>query len=211
VFAARGQRSREMWRILTWSAATQTGTVAGPHLGPLRFDGRLTSVRDFVPGEEVDVALEGNGAAMRVCSLSPLRARQPPGTEHAAFVELNPRKLYDFSVHSLESGALTIVGSDDLTYSHSVEVIFSEMTFLSLPVWFSQALFRLASQDEVAALRGQTDIDGSTFCIVTNHGKGPDGPKYFVIASSVECRRGTVFHDRREHLKPGERIAPWVK
>jgi len=200
-----------MWKVLTWSVATQSGTIAGPHLGPLPFDQTTTSVRDFVPGEEVAVELEGTGPSLRVRSLSPLHARQPPGTESTAFLELNAREFWDFSVPSLEVDVLTIIGGNDLSYSHAVEIVFSEVTFISLPTYFSHALFRLASREEVSALRDRNEIEGTVFCIVAEHGNGSDGPKHFVAASRVECRFGTVFHYRRENLQPGERIAPWVK
>ncbi len=194
-----------MWKIRSWSDVERRGTVQGPHLGPYEFGASETAVFDYRIGEEVDVALDQSAAGNCVTRVSPRAARQPPSTHAAIFDEINALGCWDFQVHAYVDGVLTILASTDFCYYHLAEIRFHGVSFVSIATGFSHAIFRLASADEIDALRRATDVEGQTFCIVTEHGAGPDGPKHFVVAERVECKVETVSYRKRAESEGGAR------
>jgi len=197
-----------MWKISAWDDESKTGTVQGPHPGPLPFaDGG-----PYTLGEEVAVTLGRDEHGHRqVVRVEPLSARQPNGTARAVFDAVNDLHLWDWRVESFERGRLTILGSTDFAYYHNAEVVFHEVEFMSCSTSFSHALFRGASDEERERLIENAEWEGQLFTIVSDHGNGSDGLSYFVCAQRAECLLGKIYYYRRENLQPSERIAPWVK
>jgi hypothetical protein len=105
---------------------------------------------------------------------------------------LNEVQYWDFQVARSENGTLLILGSNDFTYSHHVEIEFEGVTSHNLPDRFSHAEFLLGSHEETV----HVESEGSWFQ---------------VHATSLSLRFGTVYYYDRQDLKPGERLAPWVK
>jgi hypothetical protein len=173
------------WRIDSWSSADRCGLVKGRHLGPFPFGEAETKVYDYAVGEEVIVELvEESRGRWRVTKVIPKLARQPEGT-HLPDLE-KAIGLPDFGIRSYDgrTRVLEIVGGMDLDYPR-VEIRFHEVELISCPTRFSDPLFRLASSDERRVFEG---LEGKVFCIVTEHGDGPDGPRHFVVAARAECR-----------------------
>jgi hypothetical protein len=185
-----------MWRVEAWDPATRTGRIKGPHL-ELAVSGAELDVEDLVVGEEVAVELDPQAKELRVLRAWPLNARQPKHTERAEFTALNSTRPWDFEV-TAKAGTLTIIAGNDLSYSHQFEVVFDDVSWYSGALSFSHALFRAASEEEAQRLPREVHPAGLVFCIVTEHGNGPDGAKYFVVASRAEVRCGTVYHYAHE-------------
>jgi hypothetical protein len=47
-------------------------------------------------------------------------------------------------------------------------------------------LVRLASAQECAERRLSVPPGSTAYCIVTNHGNGPDGPRVFIVADAID-------------------------
>jgi hypothetical protein len=54
---------------------------------------------------------------------------------------------------------------------------------------FCDALFRLASADEIRTHSLSIPSGARAFCIVTSHGQGRDGSPIFIVASSARIVR----------------------
>jgi hypothetical protein len=127
----------------------------------------------------------------------------------------------DFRIQSYDlADDLLIAGSFDFCYYHEIEVIFHEVSYISLPASFGEPHFRRASPVEVIEVGKQMgqqvsnlvawDTEEVVFCIEATTDYTLNRLPFFVVARSVSWREGRVFYYEREHLKEGERIAPWV-
>ncbi|WP_417397369.1 hypothetical protein [Gimesia chilikensis] len=119
----------------------------------------------------------------------------------------------DFRIESYTGSNLLITGSFDFAYYHEVEVEFREVLYLSLPVLFWNPHFRLASVDEIKAVRKFIAVGDrhTVFCIEAESDVSFEKIPFYVVAESVRLREGTVYYYEREHLEENERIADWVK
>jgi hypothetical protein len=105
----------------------------------------------------------------------------------------------NYHVQSFDGSRLLLVGSFDLCYYHDVELTFSGVESIRLPVYFTAEGFRDA---------GPGGEDGTCRRFEVAAGGGP----FEVVAESVAVELVKVYYyDRGEALKPGERIAEWVK
>ena len=110
---------------------------------------------------------------------------------------INELALWDFEVDHLENGTLLILGSNDFTYYHHLEIEFCSVTFHDLPSRFSHAQFRL----------GKDSDDQATVWVRAESWDAAGENDYEVRASGIAVRIGTVYYYDRDNLKPGERIA----
>lgn len=119
----------------------------------------------------------------------------------------------DFRIDSYTGANLLITGSFDFAYYHEVEVEFHEVMYLSLPVLFSNPLFRLASDVEIEVVRKFIAVSDrhTVYCIEAESDASFEKIPFYVVAESVRLREGTVYYYEREHLEENERIADWVK
>jgi hypothetical protein len=135
------------------------------------------------------VKLDGPKEAYVVRSVIPACQSQPEGTECSALREINAAQPGDMHIEEWSEHALRFWVGDccegcadawRVTFIHPrVDGLVDEMD-LGLP------LLRLASEQECAE-RALSVPEGSTaYCIVTNHGDGPDGPRVFVVAHGID-------------------------
>jgi len=115
----------------------------------------------------------------------------------------------DFEVQAYDGSRLLIVGSFDLAYYHEVEIEFEEVAYIELPTQFSDPRLRIATAEESARLRF-LDLSPPEKLYAIDADPDVDGQTFFIAAESVRARRCMVYHYRREELKDGEEIAPWV-
>jgi hypothetical protein len=116
--------------------------------------------------------------------------------------EINELALWDYTATRTDDDTLLILGSNDLDYYHHLEIEFRGVVFTDLPSQFSHAQFRLGM--------GTTEDDPTIW--INAESWDTLGTKDFEVqAAKVEVRIGTVYYYDRENLKPGERIASWVK
>ncbi|NVB82772.1 MAG: hypothetical protein HOV81_30625 [Kofleriaceae bacterium] len=179
------------WRIHSWSPGSGTGTVASPHFGPWPFGPAENKggKRDFTVGERVLVELDGPKDALVVRSVIPACQPQPEGTECTALRELNAAHPPDMHVEERSEGALRFWLGDccercadawRVTFIHPRVDGLNDETDLDHP------LLRLASAQECAERSLSVPAGSTAYCIVTNHGDGPDGPRVFVVADGID-------------------------
>jgi hypothetical protein len=102
----------------------------------------------------------------------------------------------DFRLESYNGEQLQIIGSFDLCYYHDVELIFSGVAFIRCAAEFTYPQFT-----DAGFVPG-----GFRTLIHAEEGE------FEIVARSLVVTFGKVFHyDRGDQLKPGERIADWVK
>lgn len=119
--------------------------------------------------------------------------------------DVNELALYhsDFHLRSFDGHRLILVGSFDLCYYHAVELHFVEVARIDCPVWFRRPTF---ADEGTVKDRDGSITDPRRYAISSDQGR------HTIIARTVEIVLGTVYYyDRGVALKPGERIAPWVK
>jgi len=129
--------------------------------------------------------------------------------KHSNHAELEIRSFE----HRGETQILLLTAGFDLCYSHELELEFSEVSHIDLPVRFEGRNVRRATPGERAAFHETVGIDDEDTLFVfeaRNVGPGPDARVFHVVAQEVAATPGLVFHYLREDLKEGERIAPWV-
>ncbi|MDB5308370.1 MAG: hypothetical protein JWO38_2572 [Gemmataceae bacterium] len=127
------------------------------------------------------------------------------GSRPPTLADVNELALYhsDFHIRSFDGQRLILVGSFDLCYYHGLELHFIEVTHIDCPVWFHSPTF--ADEGQVRDSDGSI-ADPRRYTIRSDEGR------HMIIARTVEIVFGTVYYyDRGAALKPGERIAPWVK
>mgnify|MGYP007097596157 CR=1 FL=1 len=162
--------------------------MVSSHFGPWPFAGRAGDA--FHVGEDVLVELQGPPGSYRVENVRPARQRQPEGTQTPFLDELNARRLGDCYVEARTADALQLWLGDCCRYcGPSLFVTFRDVTAihgLSEHGDLDYPHFRLASAAERREHALAVDGAAQAYCIVTNHGDGPDGPSVFVVAGTIE-------------------------
>ena len=173
------------WRIHSWDASTATGEVVSSHFGPWPFEG---GPHDFVAGEDVLVDLEGDPKAYRVRNVRPARQRQPEGTRHPVLDGINERRHEDCFVEEKTADSWKLWLGDCCAWcGPSIHVTFRDVKLLKGDeVDLDLPWFRLATVDERRDHALVVEGDAQAYCIVTNHGYGPDGPLVFVVAGAID-------------------------
>ncbi len=121
--------------------------------------------------------------------------------------------IFQFRIAKVEpSGTVTIIGAFDLSYWHVMEIVIKETTYISCPVSFDSARFRLATESEKQDLKPnlRTEWNDLIICIVLDEDLNGKPTKHYIFAEEIDFRIGTVYHYKKEDLKEGERIADWV-
>jgi hypothetical protein len=186
------------WRIHHWDAERGAGAIESPHFGPVPFDAsaNVDAVDDFHPGEPVLVELDGKAPNFRVLVIRPMCQRQPENTHWPPFDSVNGR----FGDARIERGSPPIVPfwvGDCCSYCtpNAIRVRFEDVAFIvgiDDDAEFDDPLFRLASPAEIQANRLVVPSDYSAFCVVTSHGRGPDGRLILIVARAAQV----VQHER---------------
>lgn len=108
----------------------------------------------------------------------------------------------DFSVFHYEKNQLTIVGSDDFSYYHNVEIIIENPSYINgVMDWSCDiednfiSLVKHNNDKEIFELEFYSDSE----------------LKFKVILASLSVNFDTVYYYKRGDLKAGERLAYWVK
>jgi hypothetical protein len=175
------------WRIHSWDATTCTGTVVSSHFGPWPFE---SPESEFVVGEDVLVELVGKPGSYGVTNVRHSRQRQPEGTSHPVLEELNAHRYEDCHVEAQTDDSLTLWLGDCCPFCcASLLVTFRDIKSivgLSKHGDLDSPLFRLASVDERAQHALALADNAAAYCIVTNHGYGPDGPCVFIVAGAID-------------------------
>ncbi|MEM9187755.1 MAG: hypothetical protein AAGF12_01165 [Myxococcota bacterium] len=181
------------WKIHSWSEKTGKGTIASPHFGPWPFGPTENPMgtTDFRIGEEVSVHLEPHGDTYVVASVILTRQRQPQGTEWKTLQELGASHASDLEYTVVGDHELVLRLFDCCAWCSDVWTIrFRGVTTHTLPCSddsdLDNPLLRFASSTELDEHRIAVPENAEAYCVVTRHGLGLDGPRYFIVARSVE-------------------------
>ena len=115
---------------------------------------------------------------------------------------------FDFHVLSFEHNRLIVAGGKDLSYYHSIEVIFEEVFFVSAVFqrWHSdtkQTVFTERTDSAEISLQFELEQGFRVFAF-----KAEDYNQEMVIAAkSVRYNTDTVYYYPRADLKENERLA----
>lgn len=109
----------------------------------------------------------------------------------------------DFSVFLYEKNQLVIVGSDDLSYYHTLEIIIESPSFINGVMDWSCDL-----DEEFIKL--STYVDGS-FEISVLEFYSDSELKFRTSAEKISVNFDIVFYYKKENLNIGERLAYWIK
>ena len=127
-------------------------------------------------------------------------------------IELPGGAWWDWDVLEFDGVRLRLAAGHDLTYYHDLEVVFTDVAFLTCPVQFFDARFREATPDERELVRryaGEVPPLVSAFDVESPAGGGL--LPCLVAAEAAEVVVGRVYRYWRDDLGVGERLAPHVR
>lgn len=105
----------------------------------------------------------------------------------------------DFSLYSYDCSRLIIVGSDDLCYYHTIEIVVENPSFIQSTAYWTcdvnEVFIRVNQEGELKKL---TFYYGEEVC-------------FSVSADKFSVNFDTVFYYKRAELLQNQRIAHWVK
>lgn len=107
-------------------------------------------------------------------------------------VDLNNR-WWDWQVASWDGVSLTLIADNDLTYHHSVEVLFEDAVYVKLPASFSHPVFRDPTSHEIEIVQAAV---GEVPELVAAWDTDADDPgrACLIAAASVSVVEELVLH-----------------
>lgn len=119
---------------------------------------------------------------------------------------------FDFHVLSYDGYKLTVGGSIDLTYYHTLELIFEDVFFVSgfFNGWRSdtgQAVFQIPDNEIELNNKFEIEEDYQLFVFRSEDYQND----IYIAANTISFNTDTVFYYERQNLKSNERIADFVK
>ncbi|WP_166821416.1 hypothetical protein [Thalassoroseus pseudoceratinae] len=111
--------------------------------------------------------------------------------------DVNRLKLWDYRIQHFDGSRLLVIGDNDLTYHHEVELVFTDVYHINCDVDFHHPQFFEMGSCGCGC--------GAFFTGIQAEDKD-----FAIAAEKLEVSLGTVFHYRCKDLQPGERIASWV-
>lgn len=107
-------------------------------------------------------------------------------------LDLNDR-WWDWQVASWDGESLRLIADNDLTYHHSVEVLFEETAYVKLPAQFSHPVFRAPTASERELVRQAVGDLPALIVAWDIDAEGP-GRACLVGAASVSFAEELVLH-----------------
>ncbi|WP_148018390.1 hypothetical protein [Streptomyces sp. OR43] len=117
---------------------------------------------------------------------------------------------WDWDIVAWEPGRLRLGAGHDLSYAHSLELVFSDPVFVACPAFFQDPVFRAPTPDELRLVAGQVGETPPLLIAFEAEAGGPVLACGLIAAGKLDIVQGTVFRYWRENLSVGERLAPWV-
>ncbi|AWA31042.1 hypothetical protein HYN48_13645 [Flavobacterium magnum] len=119
--------------------------------------------------------------------------------------------FFDFHVFSYDTKKLILAGSENLTYYHTLEIIFEDVFFVSgifaqLKTDNKSTVFSIPEDQHLLNLTYEIEQGYHLFTL-----KAEDFKSNFIIAAkSISFNTDTVYYYNRKDLKPNERIAYFI-
>jgi hypothetical protein len=127
-------------------------------------------------------------------------------------LEIRRHEWFDFHVLNFDGSKLTIAGSDDLTYYHTLEIIFEDIFFVSafFQGWHSntkERTFLLPDNEKETNEKFEIEQGYQLFIFRTEEYTND----VMIAARNLSFSTDTVYYYERPDLKANERIADFVK
>jgi hypothetical protein len=109
-----------------------------------------------------------------------------------------------YAEEEIPPGVLVVSAGNDLTYCHRLEIAFFDVTTHDLPLhesWPDEPGYDLLHAE-------RQRVTGHTRFYFRN---GNTGGVHSVTAGGISYYFGTVYYYVREDMKPGERLAVWLR
>ena len=119
----------------------------------------------------------------------------------------------DMELFEIRKGCLTIIGSIDFTYGHSIEIRFEDVFYLNLrsewTVETSNPFLKIVDGDEAYSINLQFRIESgyTLFKIIHEDANSP----FYIAAKSLSYNTDRVLYYKKEKLEKNERLADWLK
>lgn len=111
--------------------------------------------------------------------------------------KVNELQFFNYRLQHFDGWKLYVIGDNDLSYHHGVELILTGVKHITCDVDFYHPVFRHL---------------GSCVCGCSGQRLGiqTDSGSFEIVFDGLEIVTGVVFHYQRPNLQPGERIASWI-
>ncbi len=125
---------------------------------------------------------------------------------------IRSKEWFDFYVLSYDGSRLTIAGGIDLTYYHSLEIIFEDVFFVKGPFqnWHSNTsstVFLIPDDKPNLNRKYSIEIGYELFSLrIEDHNED-----FLIAARHLSFNTDTVYYYQRTNLQENERIADFVK
>ncbi len=125
---------------------------------------------------------------------------------------IEDKGLFEYRIEKVEpSGTVTIIGGGyNFPYCHDIEIIIKEMTYISCPMSFDNAVFRLATEAEKQSIKPNLRSEWNNLIICIELDDIDRTIKHYIFAEEIDYKVGIVYHYKKDDLKEGERIADWI-
>ncbi len=125
---------------------------------------------------------------------------------------IKKQEISDFQIISYDKTCLVVGGSFDLTYYHTLEIIFTDVFFFKgyFEGWqadFLDTVFEIPKNEKELNLKYEIEHPYQLFVFRTDNKQND----IIIAANSVSYNTDTVFYYNRPDLKDNERIAYFVK
>jgi len=126
---------------------------------------------------------------------------------------LSKENWLDMEVLGMKGGSLTIIGSTDFTYSHSLEIKFEDVFYMSINMeWKADTskpfLYLVDSSERIDINQKYRIEQGNTlFKILSEDLETP----FYISAKKISFNTDNVLYYRKDNLENNERIADWVQ
>jgi hypothetical protein len=184
------------WKIHSWSAVEQSGSIASPHYGPWPFgeSANPEGTTDFEVGEDVVVEVDGireNQPVVR--SVRRVQARKsPPGTDCSDFESLNQAGLSELRIEQRAADRLELHAYDCCDWCEpGYSVVFENVQQakgLDLED-LDDPWFRLATEEEKQSNSAVIPAGFSAYTIVLASWSPGEQVNIFVVAEKVTVAR----------------------
>ena len=104
--------------------------------------------------------------------------------------------ISDFRIERYEINNLLLTGSFDFCYYHSLELNFTEVSYISLPTEFNYPIFRIANLSEIQSIRQQIFLEPEdlVYCIEAETSCSTERLPFYVVAKDMNVRVGKVYY-----------------
>ncbi|MDF1661221.1 MAG: hypothetical protein P1V97_05590 [Planctomycetota bacterium] len=122
------------------------------------------------------------------------------------------KDIREFQLYSVEQNRLILTGSRDHAYYHQIELRFENTRYMSIPMEFSDPIFRYGEEDDYERIRRIVELENQDL-IIHVEAETPaalEPQNFYIVAQTLTLDSDMVYHYQRENLVDGERLASWA-